>query len=442
MKKVLAILVLALMVFSAVPVLADYGDKDVLTKTDSVDVKDAADTDGVDSDVEVKTEDEKTGEKTRTSIKSRMMDISAKDFGAIRDHQLAQLRIALEKCGENSECKINLEKRIALVNKLSDKDAERLKRHIEAREKVDEKIEELKEHKDLSKFKEERKFKARTLAESKKADAKARFEEAKRHFEEVKASIKDAKEDLMDASDEEKAKKANNYLGHVLDAIEKHLNKVLAKVEENEYLTEAQVSELTSAINERLEKVSGLRSGLESATTRDEIKALAKDVRELLKDVKDHTKVASGKAFSHRMGGVIVQSEHLQAKLEKVLERMTENGLDTSSAESLISEFGSLIDSAKVRFEAAIAKFKEAESLTGDDRAEVIKEAQSYMREAQADLKEARAKLKEITRSVKAQGDEAEDALDEETEDDDDEEEEEVEDSEDESEEEESEEEE
>ena len=442
MKKVLAILVLALMVFSAVPVLADYGDKDVLTKTDSVDVKDAADTDGVDSDVEVKTEDEKTGEKTRTSIKSRMMDISAKDFGAIRDHQLAQLRIALEKCGENSECKISLEKRIALVNKLSDKDAERLKRHIEAREKIDEKIEELKKHKDLSKFKEERKFKARTLAESKKADAKARFEEAKRHFEEVKASIKDAKEDLMDASDEEKAKKANNYLGHVLDAIEKHLNKVLAKVEENEYLTEAQVSELTSAINERLEKVSGLRSGLESATTRDEIKALAKDVRELLKDVKDHTKVASGKAFSHRMGGVIVQSEHLQAKLEKVLERMTENGLDTSSAESLISEFGSLIDSAKVRFEAAIAKFKEAESLTGDDRAEVIKQAQSSMREAQADLKEARAKLKEITRSVKAQGDEAEDALDEETEDDDDEEEEEVEDSEDEAEEEEAEEEE
>ncbi|HLC37802.1 MAG TPA: hypothetical protein VJJ53_03410 [Candidatus Nanoarchaeia archaeon] len=442
MKKVLAILVLALMVFSAVPVLADYGDKDVLTKTDSVDVKDAADTDGVDSDVEVKTEDEKTGEKTRTSIKSRMMDISAKDFGAIRDHQLAQLRIALEKCGENSECKISLEKRIALVKRLSDMDAERLKRHIEAREKIDEKIEELKKHKDLSKFKEERKFKARTLAESKKADAKARFEEAKRHFEEVKASIKDAKEDLMDASDEEKAKKANNYLGHVLDAIEKHLNKVLAKVEENEYLTEAQVSELTSAINERLEKVSGLRSGLESATTRDEIKALAKDVRELLKDVKDHTKVASGKAFSHRMGGVIVQSEHLQAKLEKVLERMTENGLDTSSAESLISEFGSLIDSAKVRFEAAIAKFKEAESLTGDDRAEVIKQAQSSMREAQADLKEARAKLKEITRSVKAQGDEAEDALDEETEDDDDEEEEEVEDSEDESEEEESEEEE
>ena len=442
MKKVLAILVLALMVFSAVPVLADYGDKDVLTKTDSVDVKDAADTDGVDSDVEVKTEDEKTGEKTRTSIKSRMMDISAKDFGAIRDHQLAQLRIALEKCGENSECKINLEKRIALVNKLSDKDAERLKRHIEAREKVDEKIEELKEHKDLSKFKEERKFKARTLAESKKADAKARFEEAKRHFEEVKASIKDAKEDLMDASDEEKAEKANDYLGHILDAIEKHLNKVLANIQENEYLTEAQVSELTSAINERLEKVSGLRSGLESATTRDEIKALAKDVRELLKDVKDHTKVASGKAFSHRMGGVIVQSEHLQAKLEKVLERMTENGLDTSSAESLISEFGSLIDSAKVRFEAAIAKFKEAESLTGDDRAEVIKQAQSSMREAQADLKEARAKLKEITRSVKAQGDEAEDALDEETEDDDDEEEEEVEDSEDESEEEESEEEE
>ena len=442
MKKVLAILVLALMVFSAVPVLADYGDKDVLTKTDSVDVKDAADTDGVDSDVEVKTEDEKTGEKTRTSIKSRMMDISAKDFGAIRDHQLAQLRIALEKCGENSECKISLEKRIALVKRLSDMDAERLKRHIEAREKIDEKIEELKKHKDLSKFKEERKFKARTLAESKKADAKARFEEAKRHFEEVKASIKDAKEDLMDASDEEKAEKANDYLGHILDAIEKHLNKVLANIQENEYLTEAQVSELTSAINERLEKVSGLRSGLESATTRDEIKALAKDVRELLKDVKDHTKVASGKAFSHRMGGVIVQSEHLQAKLEKVLERMTENGLDTSSAESLISEFGSLIDSAKVRFEAAIAKFKEAESLTGDDRAEVIKQAQSSMREAQADLKEARAKLKEITRSVKAQGDEAEDALEEETEDDDDEEEEEVEDSEDEAEEEEAEEEE
>jgi len=233
MKKVLAILVLALMVFSAVPVLADYGDKDVLTKTDSVDVKDAADTDGVDSDVEVKTEDEKTGEKTRTSIKSRMMDISAKDFGAIRDHQLAQLRIALEKCGENSECKISLEKRIALVKRLSDMDAERLKRHIEAREKIDEKIEELKKHKDLSKFKEERKFKARTLAESKKADAKARFEEAKRHFEEVKASIKDAKEDLMDASDEEKAEKANDYLGHILDAIEKHLNKVLANIQEN-----------------------------------------------------------------------------------------------------------------------------------------------------------------------------------------------------------------
>ena len=320
--------------------------------------------------------------------------------------RLALVRIALERCSENSECKVDLEKRLALVARLSDKDAERLKRHLDSSEEVREEIESLKKHRELKEFDEE--GKARHLAAARLREAKAKHERLEKEFDEAKERIKDARDRLRDASDEEKVEHGKEYLSHVLDAVEDHLNKILAKLDESEHLTEEQVAEIKADVNVRLKAAADLRVRAEAATTRDELKDLASEAKDLVKDVKEHTKKASGRILTHRFGGIIVQSKHLAEKLEKTLARMAEHGLDTSKAEPLVDEFHSLIDSAQKNFEDALAKFK----------ADETEAARESMEKAKNDLKEARNTLREITKEIKAQGRDAAESLEEETEED------------------------
>jgi len=126
MKKLFAVLVLALLVMSAVPVFAQETE----VSADSETSVENSDETKVESETEVRTEttSEETkeetevkdgerrtrlreemkdgaGERLNLEIRERVRDISAKDFEAIRAHHEAKLRIALERCSENSECK-------------------------------------------------------------------------------------------------------------------------------------------------------------------------------------------------------------------------------------------------------------------------------------------------------------------------------------------------
>ncbi len=406
MKKICALLVLAIFLISLMPaaVLAkeeakrDTGKK-IIAKT----VKAA-----------------KEENLSRKELKERLVS----KFEDIREHQKEQLMNAVEKCKEKNltaeKCEEKYEKRVELVEKLKEKDLERLKRILESKAKHKEEFSELKNSTEFKAYKERFAYKARAIVKTKLVEAKGRFlnakekySEAKEKYADTKLEFQDAKEKIAECKDQNATEcaqledeiraKAKEHLLNIADVIIENLNKIKSKAESSEDLVEEDAKELIEKIDAQIQEIEGIKAKIEAAETKEEITEAAKELKDKWALLKENAEVHAGRVVNARIGGIIVKSKQLEDKLNKVLERMAEKGIDTSSVESLIAEFNAKIDSAAEHYKLAVEKFEEAKAAETPG-SELINEAQGHMKEAHKALQEAQQILKDITSTIKQSG--------------------------------------
>jgi len=231
-------------------------------------------------------------------------------------------------------------------------------------------------------------------------DAREKFQLAKEEYKACQDSDTEECTQMKDAIKE----RSKNFLLHSADMVIQHLEKIKSKIETSERLTEEEVAEITADIDVKIAEIEEAKAAVEAAETKEEIKAAAKQMRDAWKPIRLRAMYWIGHIINARMGGIIVKVDHLNERLEKTLEKMEENGKDTSVAEGLIDEFNALLESAKDNFETSkehYQDFKETKSK------ESLEEGKKYMRLAKEDLVDAHKKLKEIVRAIKeANGDE------------------------------------
>ena len=131
------------------------------------------------------------------------------------------------------------------------------------------------------------------------------------------------------------------------------------------------VAGLDDAVSE-IESIQDKIESLEDATKED-INELAKELRDVWKEVQRTIKISSGRLVNARIGRIVVRSKQLEARLELVLERAENAGLDTSELETLIDEFNSKLEFLEevseedVEEELEEEEEEEEEEETGDD---------------------------------------------------------------------------
>ena len=350
--------------------------------------------------------------------------IRAMSTNEIRVHQKEQLMKAVELCREkglDSElCEKKFTKRIELITKLKETGLERLKR-VEARkiERTRE-IKELAKDINLKKFSKNLEFKARVINKVKLEKAREnfqvaieKFQKAKGNYQEAQLRFKKVKEKVAECANidseecniakENIRERAREHLLHTADVILEHLNKIKSKVESNEDLSEEEAAEIIAKIDEEIAAIEDAKSTIESSEDKEDVIEAAKKLKRTWIRVKERAKEHVGRIVNARIGGIIVKSKHLEVKLERILTRMAEKGLDTSGVEPLVDEFNAKLDEAKTHYEMAVEKFKEAKA--GDEpNAEIIKEAQSHMKQAKEALQDAQKILRDIVLAIKQAG--------------------------------------
>jgi len=376
---------------------------------------------------------------SREEVKERLVS----KFEDIREHQKEQLMNAVEKCKEKNLtaelCEEKYGKRVELIEKLKEKDLERLKRILENKAKHKEEFSELKNSTEFRGYKERFDYKARIIGKTKLGEAKGRFLDAKEKYSEAKEKyadtgleFQDAKEKIAECKDQNTTEcaqledeiraKAKEHLLNIADVIIENLNKIKTKAESSEDLTEEEAAELIEKIDAQIQEIEDIKAKIEAAETKEEITEAAKELKDKWALLKENAEVHAGRVVNARIGGIIVKSKQLEDKLNKVLERMAEKGIDTSPVESLVTEFNAKIDSAAEHYKLAVEKFEEVKATETPD-SEIINEAQEHMKEAHNALQEAQQILKDITSAIKQSGgeeeleesDEAEPVEDEET---------------------------
>src|SRR3989338_6555129 len=298
MKKIYALLVLAIFLISLMPaaVLAkEEAKRDIEKRAIAKTLKVA-----------------KEENLSREEVKERL----AGKFEDIREHQKEQLMIAVEKCKENNltaeQCEEKYEKRIELVEKLKEKDLERLKKILENKEEYKEEFNELKNSTEFKGYKERFAYKARIIGKEKLREAKNRFLNAKEKYSETREKynstrleFQEAKEKLAECKDqnttecaqleEEIRAKAKEHLLNIADVIIENLNKIKSKAESSKDLTEEDANELIEKIDAQIQEVEDIKAKIEAAETKEEITEAAKELKDKWALLKENAEVHAGR---------------------------------------------------------------------------------------------------------------------------------------------------
>jgi len=254
-----------------------------------------------------------------------------------------------------------------------------------------------------------------TIAKENYQNAKKRYQTARENYLTAQNKFKDAKKKIEACKDQDTdecsqlrdqiRERARESLLKTADRILEHLNKIKAKVDSSEDLSDEEAAEILKKIDEMIQEIEDAKSTIETSEDKDEILEAAKTIKQSWVRIKKRLAIHTGRIVNARIGGIIVRVKQLETKLEKILDRMEDKGIDTSEVQSLVDEFNVKIEEAQSNYESALDKFKEAVSAEDVETAhELAKEGHRYMKAAHESLKEAQKLLRDIVRSIKQSG--------------------------------------
>jgi len=279
----------------------------------------------------------------------------------------------------------------------------------------------------LVKVKEENLAKRRIIAEEKLKDWKNAFEKAKEKFKENNELYKEKKETFNEVKeklkackdqDTEECKKLNEealsrgkeFLLKTADLAIEHLNKIKAKAESSDTLTEEEVKEISEKIDNAIKELEDAKAKVSGATSKEELQDAAKAINNAWKRIKYNSMEYAVRIVNARVGEIIKRSENLERKMQCAVEQMGEQNASTDEVNSLIDEFSGKIGSARDKYDNAKELLKQAREIkaNGDSSDEedakvkdLVEKAKQQFSEAHNDLKEAHELLKKILAIMK-----------------------------------------
>ena len=423
MKKLMAMIVLAVFLVSMIPAaLAQDGASDINAELNS---------------------NEDNGEATPVAISARPKLISAEkpvlksvavrriqemNKEQFREEKELLLQKAIDKCEGTDDpeaCEEKLRLRVEQIQKIGTAALTRVQNFEQRKlEKITE-FNQLQQDKDFSKFKEENAFKAREIAGEnlKKAKdaymtAKEKFVNARNKAENTKEKFNAAKDKVLKCSGDDSEEceemreqinaKAKEHVMNIADVILEHLNKIKSRAESNEDLSEEEAAEIIAEVDGYIGEIEAAKETIATSESKEEIIKATNEIKNSWQRMKKNVEVTVGKLVNARIGGIIVKSEQLQIKLERIMERIAEEGTDTTELESLVDEFNISIETAKEKYKLAIEKFTEAKNNTITPDTALIREGQEFMKAAHAALQDAQKNLRDIVHLIKQVGAEEE----------------------------------
>ncbi len=252
-------------------------------------------------------------------------------------------------------------------------------------------------------------FRARTVKNYQ--ELKHKYSELKDKYSELKDELKELRKEFKDAvesGDEETAlEHSKQYLTKVADLVINNLEKIKAKVEENDDLTEDEVTEMLADLDEKIQVIEDAKSDVDSAETKEEVKEAGQAIIHAWKRMQHKVKLHAGRVIKANVQDVLKRAEHLERKLEKALVKLEEQGYDVSEVEDLVELFSEEVESARTKFKDASEMFKQARELadseegTQEEVDDLVEQAKALVKEAHEDLKEAHEVSKEIIESIR-----------------------------------------
>ncbi|MEW6529174.1 MAG: hypothetical protein AB1391_04755 [Candidatus Micrarchaeota archaeon] len=243
-------------------------------------------------------------------------------------------------------------------------------------------------------------------AEEKYGNMKAQYIQAKNVYTDARQDWITAKDKYMHYKSAENLTnaldKAKAFMSKACTAIEKYLRMVRAKVETTTGIDETERAKILAELDADIAGIQQIKTDVESATTKEDLKNAANKVRNKWNDVKVHVKRFVGKILSAKIDYTLDKLDNVSKRIQTKIDELKASEVDTAELEALLVDFNSQVALAKEQHELAKAKFEQIQNVQDADRLsreghEFIKKASRYLKEVDATLKDIIEKLKEKT---------------------------------------------
>lgn len=259
----------------------------------------------------------------------------------------------------------------------------------------------------------------RNIAEAQLTKARDQYKLFKQHYLTAKEKYRTQKAKFLKAKDtyknckgsdsqeciEKRAQirsQAKPYLVNAADLVIKELERVKAKVEASEDLSEDEIAEIVADLDEKIQEVEDAKAVIESLdddSTNQEINEAAKTIRNAWQKAKIALKKHAGKLVNARLGNIIHRTEMLEKRFYTARDKLAERGLDVSALDASLEEFSAHLDTAADKYLEARSIWSDANTPGEvDDAANQVK---GLLKEAKDELKGAKDLLRDIVREIK-----------------------------------------
>lgn len=214
---------------------------------------------------------------------------------------------------------------------------------------------------------------------------------------------RDEFKNAIDSGDEEAAvEHAKEYLLNIADLAISAIERVIAQIEGNDDLDDAQAAERIAELEDKLEELETAKTAVQNAVTKQEVKEAGKTIIDTWKNIKHRVRAHAVDLLRTRVHGMFKQAELLEIRLEKAISNLEEEGVDVADLDELLDQFSEHVDSARENLQKARELFDEAKDQ--DEPKDTIDEAKELVKQAHEELKLAHGVLKEVVALIKDLG--------------------------------------
>lgn len=320
------------------------------------------------------------------------------------------------------------------LNSLSDEEKDKLK--LMTREKLKEmsklsadKIKTALQNKVVVKVKEENLYRKRVVAEEKLKAAEKRYQNAKENLAKARNSYEKRKNQFNELKDQIKAcegvdsdectaleaeilAEAKALVIDSADVAVNNLEQVKERVNQNDDISDEDAEDIIADLDAAIKELEDAKADAEAAVTKEEVQEAARIVNSVWKRIRLHAENYAVRLANAKVGEIVVRSEHLESRLECILDSLEEQGIEVEDLQTKVDKFSELIDLADTKFGEGKALYEEAKALRTNDATDADKEkikelsrqARELVKEAHKALQDAHRVLTEILKDIRSAG--------------------------------------
>ena len=221
--------------------------------------------------------------------------------------------------------------------------------------------------------------------------------------EERQQVLKEAKDAKKSGNINESIDKFKDFLIKTADQWITELNEIKSKVQEGKELSEQQKSDILSSIDSQVSSLNSAKGQIQATTTKDELKAAAKSLKESRAD--SFRRIFSLRILAARIEGHVNRAKILESRLDAIAQRAKKKNIDISSD---VISFKNKIQATSDKNKQAQDKLSQVIAFMKNPSSDkeriksLMDDARNLLKDSEQELKQAHEILKSIVSKIKS----------------------------------------